>query len=101
MKTLAVRLPEQYIHDIEKAAEQELVDNGEMVCKLIGSGLKEYRIKKAFESYVGGKISLWKAASQAGLTYRGALEELKKRNIPFRYEIEDLDADIEWAQQEK
>ena len=101
MKTLAVRLPEQYIHDIEEAAEQELVDNGAMVCKLIGSGLKEYRIKKAFESYVGGKISLWKAASQAGMTYRGALEELKKRNIPFRFEIEDLDADIYWAQQEK
>ncbi|TFH41215.1 MAG: hypothetical protein E4G94_08330 [ANME-2 cluster archaeon] len=67
----------------------------------MSGSLKEYRIKKAFESYVGGKISLWKAASQAGMTYRGALEELKNRNIPFRFEIEDLDADIYWAQQEK
>ena len=101
MKTLSVRLPEQYIHDIEEAAGQESVDKGAMVRRLIGSGLKEYRIKKAFESYVEGKISLWKAASQAGLTYRGALEELKKRNIPFRYEKEDLDVDIDWALQEK
>ena len=67
----------------------------------MSGSLKEYRIKKAFESYVGGKISLWKAASQAGMTYRGALEELKKRNIPFRYEIDDLDADNYWALQEK
>jgi predicted HTH domain antitoxin len=101
MKTLSVRLPEQYIHDIEEAAGQESVDKGAMVRKLIGSGLKEYRIKKAFESYVEGKISLWKAANQAGLTYRGALEELKIRNIPFRYEKEDLDVDIYWALQEK
>ena len=67
----------------------------------MSGSLKEYRIKKAFESYVEGRVSLWKTASQAGLTYRGALEELKNRNIPFRFEIEDLDADIYWAQQEK
>lgn len=101
MKTISVRLPEQYIHDIEEAAGQELIDKGTMLRKLIGSSLEEYRIKKALESYSDGKISLWKAASKAGITYRAALEELKIRNIPFRYEKEDLDVDIEWALQEK
>lgn len=61
--------------------------------------LREYRIKKAFESYAEGKISLQKAARIAGITYREALEELKRRSIPFRYEKEDLDADIKWAVQ--
>ena len=65
--------------------------------KLIGDALREYHIKKAFDMYAEGKISLWKAANIAGLTYRGALEELKKKNIPFRYEKEDLAADIKWA----
>ena len=101
MMTLSVRLPEQHMYDVGEVAGQELADNGAMVHKLIGSGLKEYRIKIAFESYVEGKISLWKAASQAGLTYRGALEELKKRNISFRYEKDDLDVDNYWALQEK
>jgi predicted HTH domain antitoxin len=53
------------------------------------------------ESYSEGRISLWKAAGKAGITYRAALEELKIRNIPFRYEKEDLDVDIQWALQEK
>ena len=61
------------------------------------NGLDEYRTKKAFESYRAGKVSLWKTATMAGMTYRGALEELKKRNIPFRYENEDLEMDIQWA----
>jgi len=43
-----------------------------------------------------GKISLKKAATMARITYRGALEELKKRNIPFRYEKKDMDVDIQW-----
>jgi len=101
MKTISVRLPEQYVHDIEEACKLELLDKGTMVRKLIGDGLREYRIKKALDLYREGKISLWKAASMAGLTYRGALEEIKKRNIPFRYEKEDLDMDIRWAMSER
>lgn len=54
---------------------------------------------KAFKSYAEENISLWKAAKMAGITYREALEELKRRSIPFRYEKEDLDADIKWAVQ--
>ncbi len=59
----------------------------------------KYNINKAFESYAVGKISLQKAARIAGITYREAFEVLKGRSIPFRYEKEDLDADIKWAVQ--
>lgn len=97
MKTISIRLPEQYVKEIEEACKQEVLDKGTMLRKLIGEALREYHIKKAFELYAEGKISLWKAAKKAGLTYRGALEELKKRNIPFRYERDDLAADVHWA----
>lgn len=101
MRTISIRLPDQYVHEIEEACKQEILDKGTMLRKLIGDALREYHIKKAFDLYAEGKISLWRAARLAGLTYRGALEELKKRNIPFRYEKEDLDTDIKWAMAEK
>ena len=101
METVSVRLPEKYLREIEEACKQEVVDKATMLRRLVDNGLTEYRSKKAFESYREGKVSLWKAAKMAGMTYRGALEELKKRNIPFRYEKEDLDVDIEWAMNEK
>jgi predicted HTH domain antitoxin len=97
MITTSVRLPKEYLEKIEEMCELEGVDKGTILRRLIGSALKEYSIKKAMEFYCEGKISLWKAAEMAGITYREALEELKKRNIPFRYEKEDLDADIKWA----
>ncbi|KAF5414314.1 MAG: hypothetical protein C5S48_08875 [Candidatus Methanogaster sp.] len=101
MKTISVRLPEQYLHGIEEACKLEIVDKGTMLRKLIGTGLREYRTKKALELYRCGEISLWKAAKMAGITYRGALEELKRSNIPFQYEKEDLEADIRWALSEE
>ena len=101
MKTISIRLPEQYLQEIEEACKLEVLDKGTMLRKLIGEALREYHIKKAFDLYSEGKISLWKAARMAGLTYRGALEELKKRNIPFKYEKEELAADIKWAMNEK
>lgn len=100
MKTISVRLPEQYLHDIEEACRLELVDKGTMLRKLVGTGLQEYRTKKALELYRCGEISLWKAARMSGMTYRGALEELKRSNIPFQYKKEDLDVDIKWALKE-
>lgn len=101
MKTISVRLPEQYLHEIEEACKREVLDKGTMLRKLIGEALREYHIKKAFDLYTDGKISLWKAARMAGLTYRGALEEIKRRNIPFRYDKEDLASDFKWAMAEK
>lgn len=101
MKTISVRLPDEFVHDIEEACKTEVTDKGTILRKLIGDGLREYRIKKAFGLYSDGRISLWKAARMARMTYRGALEEIKKRNIPFRYEKEDLDVDIKWALNEK
>lgn len=97
MRTISVRLPEEYIEEIEEVCKLEGMDKGAMLRKLIDVALKEYRIKRALEQYREGKTSLWKAASMAKITYREALAELKKRNIPFQYGREDLEMDIQWA----
>ena len=97
MKTVSTRLSKQCLHEIEEASMQENIGKSTMLRRFIMNGLDEYRTKKAFESYCAGKISLWKAATMTGMTYRGALLELKKRNICFQYKKEDLDADIQWA----
>ncbi len=97
MVTTSVRLPEDVIQEIEKMSREEGIEKGTLIRKLLTESLREYRIKKAMEMYREGKTSLWKAAEIAGITYREALEELKKRSIPFRYDLEDLEIDMEWA----
>lgn len=68
-----------------------------MLRRLFGGALKDYSMRTALELYGERKISLWKAAEMAGITDRTALEELKKRKIPFSYEKEDVIVDSTWA----
>ncbi len=97
MVTTSVRLPKEIVEEIEKLSKEEGIDKGTLIRRLIAESLREYKIKRALELYREGKVSLWKAAEIAGITYREALEELRKRNIPFRYDLEDLEVDISWA----
>jgi len=97
MVTTSVRLPKEVVEEIEKLSKEEGIDKGTLIRKLIAESLREYKIKKALELYREGRVSLWKAAEMAGITYREALEELRKRNIPFKYDLEDLENDIDWA----
>jgi len=97
MVTTSVRLPKEMVEEIEKLSKEEGIDRGTLIRKLITESLREYKIKKALELYREGRVSLWKAAEIAGITYREALEELKKRNISFKYDLEDLEVDIGWA----
>ena len=52
MRTISVRLPEEYIEEIEEACKLEGMDKGAMLRKLIDVALKEYRIKRALEQYL-------------------------------------------------
>ncbi|MHA1313313.1 MAG: UPF0175 family protein [Candidatus Helarchaeota archaeon] len=58
--------------------------------------MKKHRIKKAMEIYREKKVSLWKAAEIARITYREALEEIRMRNIPFNYDEKELEKDLKW-----
>ncbi|KUK07736.1 MAG: Uncharacterized protein XD48_0071 [Archaeoglobus fulgidus] len=97
MVTTSVRLPKEMVEEIEKISRDEGVDKGTLVRRLLAESLREYKTKKALELYREGKVSLWKAAEMAGITYREALEELKKRRIQFKYDLGDLEADVSWA----
>lgn len=94
MIATSVRLPKELVEEIEKLIREEGVDKGTLIRKLLTESLKDYKIRKALELYREGKVSLWRAAEMAGITYREALGELKRRDITFQY---DLESDLGWA----
>ncbi len=96
MITTSIRLSKDIIDELEKISKEEGMDKGIIIRKFLRESIKNFRIKKAMELYREGSISLWKAADLAGITYREALKELKKRNIPFNYTKEELDKDLRW-----
>ena len=55
----------------------------------------ELRLLVALELYREGRISLGKAAEIAGLGLREFLYELRSRDIPLNYDLEELEHDLE------
>ena len=96
MITTSVRLSQDILEELERICNEEGIDKGAVIRKFLNESIKNYKLKKAFEMYRMGIISLWKTAEIAGINYREALEELKKRNITFNYSKEDLDNDLKW-----
>jgi len=54
----------------------------------------EVRLLVALELYREGRVSLGKAAEIAGLSIREFLYELRSRNIPLNYDLEELKEDL-------
>ncbi|MGC9444929.1 MAG: UPF0175 family protein [Candidatus Methanospirareceae archaeon] len=63
-----------------------------MLRRLIGGALKDYSMRTALELYSERQISLWKAAEMAEITYRAALEELKKAKNTVQLRTRGLDS---------
>ena len=55
---------------------------------------KEIKLLISLELYREGRISLGKAAELAGLSIEELLYELRKRDIPINYDLEELEEDL-------
>lgn len=51
-------------------------------------------ITASVEEYEKGRITLWKAARNCGLSLWEMIEEVKKRGIPVPYRMEDFQEDL-------
>jgi predicted HTH domain antitoxin len=96
MITTSIRISKEIMDELESICNEEGMDKGAMIRKFLNESIRNYKLKRALDMYRAGRISLWKAAEMADITYREALEELRKKNIPFNYTKEDLDKDLKW-----
>jgi metal-responsive CopG/Arc/MetJ family transcriptional regulator len=95
MFTISTRIDEEILKEIEEMINENGIDRSDAIRQLLKMGIKEYKLKKALDSLRARKITLWKAAEIAGMTYREMLNKLKEYNIPFPLSKESLSAEFE------
>lgn len=95
MLTISTRIDEEILKEIEEMVNENGIDRSDAIRQLLKMGIKEYKLKKALDSLRARKITLWKAAEIAGMTYREMLNKLKEYNIPFPLSKESLSAEFE------
>ena len=92
--TISTRIDEELAKEIEKIVKERGTDKSAVIRELLYIGLKEYKLKKALELVREKKVTIWKAAEIAGLTYREMLEKLREHNVPFPITVEELAREI-------
>lgn len=92
--TITTRVSDDTKRELEKITERENLDRSTVVRKLLRRAIKDYKLDEALERYQNRKVSLGKAAEEAGVGLRKILSEAKKKDIHFDYKEESLGEDL-------
>lgn len=93
-QTVSVRLSEESLREVDRLAERLKTDRSEALRRFIERGLREARIDDALDRLRRGKVSVGRAAEEAGVTLYEMLELVRRHHIPSGYGPADLERDL-------
>lgn len=88
--TISTRVYKTQLEEIEKLARKRGIDRSDAIRRLIDEGLRVERIQRAVKLVREDKVTVWRAAEIAGVSYREMLRILKSENVPFPLSAEEL-----------
>jgi len=95
LTTVSARIQKSQAEEIERLASKRGTDKSAIIRELLAAAIQNKRIEDALNQVQAKKITVWKAAEIAGVTYREMLELLKSHNIPFPLSEQELRREIE------
>jgi len=93
MGNVSVRLPEAPEAELEAYAEEEHLDRGAAVRKLLAAGLDDWRRERAIEQLRDGEVTFSRAADLADLTVWDVAQLVREEDETWVGEVEG-EADI-------
>lgn len=93
--TISARIDEELAKRIDRIMRKRGIDRSAAVRELLGMGLHEYQLKEVLELVRERKITVWKAAEIAQVTYREMLDQLRERNVPFPVTAGEIARELE------
>jgi len=95
LTTVSARIQKSQAEEIERLASKKGTDKSAIIRELLATAIQNKKIEEALNQVQAKKITVWKAAEIAGVTYREMLELLKTHNIPFPLSEQELRREIE------
>ncbi len=91
---IASRVPPDLAADLQKIEEIEHVDRSTAVRRLLYSAVREWKLEHAAKLYGVNRITLARAAEEAGVSVREMMEYLRQRRVTVQYDLEDFERDL-------
>ena len=91
---VGTRLPYTLVRDLEAIEEIEQSDRSTTVRKLLHRAIQHWKLDHYSRLYGDGKLSLARAARQAGVSLWEMMDYVRKRKITAQYDLEDFERDL-------
>ncbi len=92
---ISIILPDDLKEEIDKLRDLIHEDQSSFIRKLLWKSVTHEKLEIALKQYLSNKISLGRAAENAGISIWEMLDELKSRNIMLNYKISETELEIE------
>ena len=91
---VGTRLPETVVRDLEAIEQVEQSDRSTTVRKLLSRAIQDWKLEHYSRLYGGGKLTLARAAREAGVSLWEMMDHAKNRKITAQYDLEDFQRDL-------
>ena len=91
---VGTRLPETVVRDLEAIEQVEQSDRSTTVRKLLSRAIQDWKLEHYSRLYGSGKLTLARAAREAGVSLWEMMDHAKNRKITAQYDLEDFQRDL-------
>ena len=91
---IASRVPPDVVEDLKKLEEVEHIDRSTAVRKLLYTGIREWKLEYATKLYRDNRVTLARAAEEAGVPVREMMEYFRRKKVPMQYDTDDFERDL-------
>ena len=91
---VGARLPQALVTDINRIEGVEQSDRSTVLRKLLSKAVTEWKLDYEARLYSENKVTLERAAMDAGVSVREMMDFLKLKKIQAQYDMEDLERDM-------
>ncbi|MCE2559082.1 MAG: UPF0175 family protein [Acidobacteria bacterium] len=91
---VSVRLPSALVRELDLIGGVEQSDRSTTVRRLLASAVHDWKLEHYARQYGEGKVTLARAARDAGVSLWEMMDYARSRKVPAQYELEDLQQDL-------
>ena len=91
---VGTRLPDTVVRDLEAIEEVEQSDRSTTVRKLLSRAIQDWKLDHFSRLYGSGKLTLARAAREAGVSLWEMMDYVKSKKITAQYDLEDFQRDL-------
>ena len=93
-RMISTRLPLELVRELELIEDVEQSDRSTTVRRLLSKAIQQWKLEHYARLYGDGKLTLARAARDAGVSLWEMMDYARARKVPAQYDLEDLEQDL-------